>query len=205
MGLAGCVKVPMAGRIDKIHQLELTLTGLRNSSAPRRAYSDSNAMLFNVSGLLTGSVGDEFRFHFANETLESDGLLFHEVEARGKLMRTDRTVFADVKVEARFDVECSRCLVDTVMPLSLSFAEEFRPSNADLMASHRGWFEEYGTDENDEALIIDTANVLDISTALWQGLSAALPMNPLCDPACKGMCSSCSADLNIGSCKCQSV
>lgn len=190
------------GRIDKIRLLDLTLTALRNSSALRRASLDSGVMQFNVSGLLTGSVGDELRFHFANETLESDGVLFHEVEARGKLMRTDRTVFADVKVEAQFDAECSRCLVDTVMPLSLSFAEEFRPLNADLMASHRGWFEDYGTEETDKALIIDSANVLDISTALWQGLSAAMPMNPLCDSTCKGMCASCSADLNTGNCIC---
>ena len=162
-------------------------------------------MMFNVSGLLTGSVGDELRFHFANETLESDGLLFHEVEGRGKLMRTDRTVFADLRVDAHFDAECSRCLVEMVMPLSLDFAEEFRPLNVDLMAHHRGWFEDNETDENDEALIIDSTNVLDISTALWQGLSAAMPMNPLCDPACKGMCSSCSADLNADNCKCRSA
>ena len=160
-------------------------------------------MQFNVSGLLTGSVGDELRFHFANETLESDGLSFHGVEARGKLMRTDRTVFADVMVDAQFDAECSRCLIDTVMPLRLNFVEEFRPSNVDLMANYRGWFDDYGTDENDEALTIDSMNVLDISTALWQGLSAAMPMNPLCDPACKGMCSECSADLNADGCKCK--
>ena len=160
-------------------------------------------MLFNVSGLLTGSVGDELRFHFANEILESDGLSFHEVEARGKLMRTDRTVFADMTVEAQFDTECSRCLIDTVMPLRLAFVEEFRPLNVDLLANHRDLNDEYGTDENDEALTIDSTNVLDISTALWQGLSAAMPMNPLCDPACKGMCSSCSADLNAGSCRCK--
>ncbi len=178
--------------------------GLCNSSVLRCASLDSDVMQFNVSGLLTGSVGDELRFHFADETLESDGLLFHGVEARGKLMRTDRTVFADVTVDARFDAECSRCLVDTVMVLSLNFAEEFRPSNVDLLASHRGWFEDYGTEDNDEALIIDSTNVLDISTALWQGLSAAMPMSPLCDAACKGICSGCSTDLNVGRCKCHS-
>lgn len=144
-------------------------------------------MLFNVSGLLTGSVGDEIRFHFAHETLQNEGLSFREVEARGKLMRTDRTVFADVKVNAEFDAECSRCLIDTVAYLSLDFVEEFRPHNVDLMTSHRNWFEEYGTDENDEALTIDPTNVLDISTALWQGLTAAMPMNPLCNPECKGI------------------
>ena len=159
-------------------------------------------MLFNVSGLLTGSVGDEIRFHFAHETLQNEGLSFREVEARGKLMRTDRTVFADVKVNAEFDAECSRCLNETVALLSLDFVEEFRPHNVDLMTSHRNWFDEYGTDENDEALTIDPTNVLDISTALWQGLSAAMPMNPLCNPECKGMCAECSADLNTGACIC---
>ena len=78
-----------------------------------------------------------------------------------------------------------------------------RPLNVDLMASHRGWFDEYGTYENDEALTIDSTNVLDISTALWQGLSAAMPMNPLCDPTCKGICARCSAHLNVVNCKCK--
>jgi uncharacterized metal-binding protein YceD (DUF177 family) len=145
-------------------------------------------MLFNVSALLTGSVGDEMRFHFAHETLQNDGLSFREVQARGKLMRTDRTVFADMSVEAVFDAECSRCLNDTEMTLSMNFAEEFVPLNVDLMASHRGWFDDYGRYENDEALTIDSSNELDISTALWQGLSAAMPMSPLCDPSCKGIC-----------------
>lgn len=160
-------------------------------------------MLFNVSALLTGSMGDEIRFHFANETLENDGLLFREVEARGKLMRTDRTVFADLKLRAVVDAECSRCLVDTETDISIDFAEEFRPINIDLMQDHRNWFDDYGTYENDEALTIDSTNVLDISVALWQGLSAAMPMNPLCAPTCKGLCAGCSVDLNLEICNCK--
>ena len=176
---------------------------LRSSTVPRRAISDHDVMLFNVSALLTGSVGDEIRFHFAHETLDNDGLSFREVQARGKLMRTDRTVFADMIVKAVFDAECSRCLNYTEMPLSMNFSEEFRPLNVDLMASYRGWFDEYGTYENDEALTIDSTNVLDISTALWQGLSAAMPMNPLCNPTCKGICAECSAHLNVVNCECK--
>ena len=160
-------------------------------------------MHFNVSGLLTGSAGDEIRFHFAHETLDNDGLSFREVEARGKLMRTDRTVFAEMKVKAQLDAECSRCLVDTVTHLSLDFVEEFKPLNADLMHRDPGWFDQYESTENDEALTIDSTNVLDISTALWQGLSAAMPMNPLCRPSCQGMCAGCSADLNLSKCACQ--
>ena len=161
-------------------------------------------MLFNVSALLTGSVGDEIRFDFKHETLDNLGLSFREVEARGKLMRTDRTVFADMIVNAVFDAECSRCLNHTVMPLHIDFTEEFRPSNTDLMKDHRGWFDKRGTYENEKALIIDKTNVLDISTALWQGLSAAMPMNSLCNPTCKGICVECSADLNVDKCKCKS-
>ena len=163
---------------------------------------DQVTMLFNVSALLTGSVGDEFRFHFADETLEKDGVFFRDVEARGRLMRTDRTVFADVRVKALADAECSRCLAEIETPLYVDFAEEFRPHNADLMSGHRGWFDDFGTDEKDEALTIDHTNVLDISTALWQSLSAAMPMNPLCDHACKGICAGCLANLNSAPCRC---
>ncbi len=160
------------------------------------------SMLFNVSSLLTGAVGDEMRFHFAHETLENDGQLFWEVEARGKLMRTDRTVFAQMRVEALFDAECSRCLLETAVPLELDFSEEFRPVNIDLMASHRGWFDDYGTRENDEALIIDSGNILDMSTALWQNLNSVMPLAPLCEPECKGLCSECARNLNIDECGC---
>ena len=159
-------------------------------------------MLINVSALLTGSVGDEIRFHFADEAIEQEDLLFREVETRGKLMRTDRTVFADLKVRAVVDAECSRCLVDIESQIDIDFAEEFRPTNFDLMQSRRNWFDEYGTDERDEALTIDPTNVLDISTALWQGLAAAIPMNPLCRTECKGICAECSIDLNAGTCRC---
>lgn len=119
-----------------------------------------------------------------------------------KLMRTDRTVLADLRVDALTDTECSRCLIDTVLPLSLDFAEEFKPINTDLVSGHRDWFDEHWALESDDALTIAATNVLDISTALWQGLSAAMPMNPLCDAKCRGMCADCSADLNLDACRC---
>ena len=188
--------------IDKVRLGGLTLLGLRESSACLRALWNTGDMLFNVSSLLTGSVGDEIRFHFADETVGNEGIEFRNVEARGRLMRTDRTVFADLKVKAECETDCSRCLIETVAPLSLDFTEEFRPENTDLMASHRDWFEDFGTDLVDDALTIDSGNVLDISIALWQALCAAMPMNPLCDPDCKGMCTDCSADLNRQKCAC---
>jgi uncharacterized protein len=36
-----------------------------------------------------------------------------------------------------------------------------------------------------------------------QNLLLALPVSPLCDPHCQGLCPECGADLNKGPCSCQ--
>ena len=165
-------------------------------------------MIFNVAGLMTGPVGGELRFHFENETVEHDRRRFRDVVARGRLMRTDCTVYADLKASAVFDAECSRCLDDAATQLNIEFQEEFSATNTDLMRNERAWLDDIDAesgDGNDEALTIDADNVLDLATPLWQALSAAMPMNPLCRPECRGLCAGCSADLNHRTCRCQPV
>ncbi len=158
-------------------------------------------MLFNVAGLLNGSVGDEIKFHFAHETLELEGLSFNEIEARGKLMRTDRTVFVQAAVKATSDTECARCLELTAIEIDLEFEEEFEPSNVDLVL--RRHMSRHEDDFEDDALTIDGSNVLDMSQSLWQSLNSAMPMRPLCNDSCFGLCPECSTNLNYAACKCQ--
>ncbi len=158
-------------------------------------------MIFNVASLLNGPVGDEIRFHFAHQTLEHEGLLFRDVEARGKLMRTDRTVLAQAAVKATNDTECARCLEFTAIDINLEFVEEFAPSNVDLVIRRSVPHQE--DDVEDEALTIDESNVLDMSQSLWQTLGSAMPMMPLCNDDCLGFCSECLTNLNSMRCRCQ--
>ena len=43
---------------------------------------------------------------------------------------------------------------------------------------------------------------LDLGAILWEEFVVALPVKPLCDEACKGMCPRCGHDLNKGDCGC---
>ena len=159
-------------------------------------------MYFNVAGLLRGRVGGTRRFHFCWERLDYSGIVFSEIEVRGVLTRTDRTVLAEASVGAICDVECSRCLADAEVSLTVEFAEEFVPVNLDLVARRwKGWV---GDDSVDE-LRIDEQNTLDLSVPLWHSLHAEMPLVALCMESCKGICAMCYVDLNFGVCRCDTI
>ena len=158
-------------------------------------------MYFNVSNLLRGTVGESQPFHFADEELRYDGADFTDITARGRLTRTDRTVLAEATVQAASIIECSRCLAQSEVQVTVEFAEEYVPENADLMA-RRG---RAGVSEDDEALWIDDSNTLDLSVALWQTLRSGLPMVQLCRPDCLGICTECYVDRNSQDCECDMI
>lgn len=47
------------------------------------------------------------------------------------------------------------------------------------------------------------ARYIDISEEVRSELAVRLPVKPLCDAGCKGLCPSCGADLNETSCSCK--
>lgn len=44
--------------------------------------------------------------------------------------------------------------------------------------------------------------VLDLAGLCWEEFMLALPVKPLCQPDCKGLCASCGVNLNTGACTC---
>jgi len=47
-----------------------------------------------------------------------------------------------------------------------------------------------------------TGTKLDVEQLIWNELLAQWPMRVLCKEDCKGLCSRCGADLNLGPCSC---
>ena len=43
---------------------------------------------------------------------------------------------------------------------------------------------------------------IDLGHLIVEQLQLAVPMKPLCDEACKGLCPQCGMNLNTGSCDC---
>ena len=158
-------------------------------------------MIFNLSGLLSGTLGDSRQHEIENEQLTvADRLLTH-INGPIYLIRTDRTVILDADITAVTQETCSRCLEAAPVNISVKIDEEFYPLNMDLM-DHLDSNNEGNDHYYDPALIIDKRNFLDLTEGLSQALIAAIPIAPLCKDECLGICAICAVNRNLIDCSC---
>jgi len=91
---------------------------------------------------------------------------------------------------------CSRCLATAEVTLGLSIEEEYYPT-VDIASGAA-----LPPPADASAFLIDAHHILNLCEAVQQQRILAEPMQPLCRPDCAGLCPSCGADLNTGSCTC---
>jgi uncharacterized protein len=152
---------------------------------------------YNVSALLKEPVGSTREFEVDDQVLIDDTEPpQHRIAGRTRLLRTKDAVLVTAHLRGIQREPCSRCLRETDVPVQLEIEEEFFPSVD----------EESGAalppPEDTDAFRIDAQHMLDLEEAVRQFWAAALPMQPLCDPDCRGLCSRCGQDLNVGACSC---
>jgi len=90
---------------------------------------------------------------------------------------------------------CSRCLTSFTEPLSVSFEEEFVPEGAEVEDSEED-------EESDRTVSQYTGDEIDLSDPVRDNILLELPMKPLCDEACRGICPKCGTNLNQAECTC---
>ncbi len=61
------------------------------------------------------------------------------------------------------------------------------------------------TESKDLDITYLSHDYIDLSDVLTEQLQLQVPFQPLCQEACKGMCSHCGADLNKGQCACSKI
>ena len=76
-----------------------------------------------------------------------------------------------------------------------------RPVPLDIVLELCELFVEPGHELADEAYEL-TGTDIDLEPVFRDALTLSLPLNPLCDSACKGLCPHCGRDLNEGECSC---
>lgn len=129
--------------------------------------------------------------HF--EGLELEGPL----KAKFKLTNVSSRIMVDGEVHTTVRLACGRCAETFVMPLDVEVEEHFIDEDS----------AEVPADEN---VSLEDLNIftyrddrLEFDEILRQNLLAGLPVKPLCQPECKGLCDQCGANLNQGSCDCE--
>lgn len=100
------------------------------------------------------------------------------------------------ELSSELHLQCSRCLKDFSWKLVVPVEVVYHPA------------EELGRDDmyeiKDDELDTDfySGEELDLFTVLKEQIELNLPMKPLCNNACKGLCPRCGTDLNTGGCNC---
>lgn len=105
-------------------------------------------------------------------------------------------VFLEVKGGALWEGACSRCLVPLDRPLAV--ASQFLGSgDSDLVA--RG---SHTLGSQDLDVVFLPEDTLDELALVREQFELQVPMHPLCEEACKGLCPSCGKNWNKGPCQC---
>jgi uncharacterized protein len=136
--------------------------------------------------------------------------LDYEVETafhfRTRAYRTGEDLVLAGGFEGAIDVECSRCLrryrhaLAETFRLVLEPAGERRPPDPEGAKA----LQQYGVCLGDDLEIgWYRGPEIDLDAYFTELISLALPLQPLCDEECKGLCPRCGADRNRGDCGCR--
>jgi uncharacterized protein len=115
-----------------------------------------------------------------------------EVDVDIVLEATDGGIVATGEVAVPWVGECRRCLTGVEGRLTVSVRELYQPRPAD----HRE------ADEAEEEIYPLIGDTLDLQPLARDAVLLNLPQAPLCRDDCAGLCATCGADLNAGSCNC---
>lgn len=110
------------------------------------------------------------------------------VHVAGEAQNRAGTVRVVAKVEFNYRLPCDRCTKEVETPFSLSFT--YYP----VLSL---------TDESDDRFVLIKDYKLDIDELVREDVLLELPTKYLCSEDCKGLCPVCGADLNKGSCGCE--
>lgn len=102
----------------------------------------------------------------------------------------------DVLGEIRASVpqECGRCAEAFTAPVSAEVNLRFAPKPPRVDGA------ELGRDDLDTDFYVDDR--IDLGRVIETETTLAIPMKPLCDPGCCGLCSVCGTNRNLNPCAC---
>jgi uncharacterized protein len=140
----------------------------------------------NVGFLLHQGVGTSRSFDFEHRRVQvGSDLQVASLKGSVRLSRTAQGLYAQGEMTAETQSECVRCLTEIPLTLKVHIDDLFvYPPNQ-------------GTDP---ILTIPETGVLDLAPLLREYLLLEIPLQPLCQPGCKGLCPECGNNLNENTC-----
>lgn len=133
------------------------------------------------------------------QELEGNGLCRFTAPVSGLLSASAE--FDHVRVEGdvgtRVLLQCARCLAEFETDISARYTVYYSRAREGEFSDP-----EIELAENDLLSAYFTGDEIDVTPELAEQLLMEIPIRPLCDERCKGLCPHCGTDLNQQSCGC---
>jgi len=142
----------------------------------------------NLSSLVHAKVGQRQVVVLDSGPLVLRDLHLTHIAGELQLTRVSGGILAVGTLDTALEAECTRCLEPFFEPVSIKLEDVISLPGADLTpecparASEDGW--------------------VDLDPLIHDYVWLNIPMNPLCSPDCRGICSQCGGNLNRGECTC---
>jgi len=144
-----------------------------------------NPFRVNVGFIIHEEIGYTREIDFDVEKVEIEDLKLRNVIGAVQIGRTQQGLVAQGKFEGDTTLQCVRCLKDFPHHLAWEFTELYAFSNKSVAES---------------GLILPENAHIDFAPILREYALLEVPINPIHDPGCKGLCIECGQDLNIRDC-----
>ena len=151
-------------------------------------------MQWNVSQLLKATVGTEREYEI-DELPQECPELASPLVGEAKLMRTADGILVTGHLSTSIWCDCSRCLEHFAEEVDFDLIEEFFPTldvNTGVQLAPR----------QEDVFTITPEHILNLAEPARQYALLRLPLKPLCEAACQGLCPQCGTNLNQQRCTC---
>jgi uncharacterized protein len=105
------------------------------------------------------------------------------------------------RMQTTLELLCSRCLEPMTVAVDAPFDLRYQPHTSNTGAGKKNVEREI--EEDDFATAFYENDQIDLGQLMREQLYLAVPMKPLCDDACRGLCPVCGMNLNRGTCTCR--
>ena len=139
----------------------------------------------NVGFIVHEEIGYDHEFPFEVSQIVIEDLELTNVEGSVHIGRTQQGLIVQGSFSGDTTIECVRCLKDFSTHLNWDITE--------LYAFHDKPVDEMG-------LILPESAQIDLASILREYALLEVPIKPLHDPECKGLCIECGQDLNLEDC-----
>ncbi len=145
-------------------------------------------MRYNATPLLKAPIGAQMDFAVeeSQRSLKGD-LTVGFMRGKVRLTQTGRRIMARGNIKTEIAAECVRCLEPFSLPLHIRFEE--------LLTF-------FPTASADKTYHIGEDGYFKLEPILHEQVLLATPLQTLCRPDCRGLCSQCGQNLNEGTCHC---